>query len=260
MKAIRVFILIVCYGILLSACNLPLGPNSPGKGYPTEVIQTLEPIIFPTETRSVVIVEIPSATAPATTAEATLLPETSATAYVPFTINSFVDGLNVRTNPGYLFPIRGMVQSDTPLTVLGRSPGDEWFYIQTPDKINGWVFNKLFSEDERLLQAPLVEPGEVQIVRGLLLDAAGKPVNGVQFALTQGAGNNAPRNDANTDENGVFLAFMPLNTSGQWMVSYVAISCDSNVMDANCVSNGTVFPTSREINLPSEEVLTFTWR
>lgn len=260
MKAIRVFILIVCFGLLLNACNLPLGTNSPAKGYPTEVIQTLEPIIFPTETRSVVIVDIPSAIATVTTAEATPLPEASATAYVPFTINSFADGVNVRNNPGYLFQIRGMVQSDTPLTVLGRSPGNEWFYIQTPNKIHGWVFNKLFSEDVRLLQAPLIEPGEVQIVRGLLLDGAGKPINGVQFALTQGTGNNASRNDANTDENGVFLAFMPLNTSGVWTVSYVAISCESNVMDANCTSNGTIFPPSREINLPTDEVLSFTWR
>lgn len=254
--AFIISIFVAC--LTLVGCNLPIG-NTPKTIYPTEVIQTLEPIVWATETRSVVvIVETPS---PMPEQDfATVTPSVTATPYVPFTINTFVNAVNVRTNPGYLFPIRGMVQSNTPLTLLGRSPGNEWFYIQTPDKIYGWVFNKLFSADERLLQAPLVEPEDVQIVQGLLLDATGNPVSGVQFALTQGSGGNVARTDASSGEDGLFLAFMPINSSGTWNVSYVAISCDSNMADANCNFNGSVFPPSMQINLPSDEVLAFTWK
>lgn len=258
MKAIRIMILITAWVFILSGCNLPVNGNSPANSYPTEKIETLEPVVIATETRSIVIVELPSATPVVETA--TPVPQFTATAYVPFTMNSFADGVNVRTNPGYLFPIGGMVQSETPLTILGRTPGNEWLYVQTPTGIYGWVYVKLFNEDDRILEAPLVEPGEVQIVRGLLLDQAGKPVSGVQFALTQGSGNNPPRNDAITDENGVFLAYMPLNSSGTWVVSYVAISCDSNVMDANCNANGTVEPVLQQISLPSDQVIAFTWK
>lgn len=249
---------------LLSGCNLP--SNSTQPKYPTEVIVTLEavlpsptndPITLATQTPNVVVVVEDSATE-------TPFPLATTTPYVPFMLNSFVDNLNVRTNPGYLFPVRMMVQKTTALSVLGRSPGNEWIYVQTPDQIYGWVYARLFENEPRLLEAPLVEPGDVQIVRGQLHDVNGNPINGVQFALVQGTGNQAPRNDAMTDENGNFLAFMPIDSSGTWNVSYVAIACTSVVMDENCNTRGdrigTVNPPSQNIDLPSEEVLTFIWK
>lgn len=263
MKASRVLILIVSFSLLICACNLPVGANSPDKRYPTEKIETLEPITLATETRQVVVIEMTSPAQSEVTPEivdATPIPQLSPTTYVPFTLNTFADGVNVRTNPGYLFPIRGMVQSDTSLKVLGRSPGDEWLYIQTLEGMKGWVYVQLFNKEARMFEAPLIEPEDIRTIRGRLLDAAGQPVSGIQFALTQGSGNNGLRNDATTDENGVLRFYMPLNSSGAWMISYVAISCDSNVVDENCNSSGTVIPSSASFDIQGDNDLVFTWK
>jgi hypothetical protein len=116
----------------------------------------------------------------------------------------------------------------------------------------------------KLLKRFLVEPGDVQIIRGKLLDPAGRPISGVQFAITQGSGDNPLRNDAITDENGEFFAFMPLESSGTWKITYVAIGCDSNTMDAscNCINGicGTADPESIQISLPTNAPLQFTWK
>ena len=52
------------------------------------------------------------------------------------------------------------------------------------------------------------------------MDETGLPISGVQFAITQGSGQNEQRNDAMTDAAGEFIAFMPLSVSVTWDVSY----------------------------------------
>ncbi len=263
MKRWTVLVVFLAIIWLLSSCNLPASNTQ--TTYPTEPIVTLEPVILSPTSEPQVVTPTPKVEVmEAPTVTSLPLPSATATVFVPFTVNPFVDNVNVRTNPGYLFPVRVMVQKTTALSVLGRSPGNEWIYVQTPDQIYGWVYAKLFENEPRLLEAPQVEPGDVQIVQGTLHDGNGNPISGVQFALVQGAGNQAPRNDAMTDENGVFRAFMPLNSSGTWNVSYVAIACTSNVMDNNCNTRsdmlGTVNPQSQIINLPTNEVLAFIWK
>ena len=65
-----------------------------------------------------------------------------------------------------------------------------------------------------------------------------------------------------TDETGVFHAFMPLTTTGQWWVSYVAISCESNIMSSDCSSwIGEPHPKGTYIQLPGQagSTLEFVW-
>ena len=69
-----------------------------------------------------------------------------------------------------------------------------------------------------------------------------------------------------TDISGTFYAFMPPDTSGTWLVSYTAVSCTSNTMDANCNCNagvcGSPDPGSISVVFPrsADEPLAFTWR
>ena len=256
-----VFIIILVFSLALSGCNLP-NKNSQATMTipPTLEIRTLQPFI---DASTITPSPVPLIVA---TEQATLAPQPSPTAtnYSPFTISPFVNNVKLRTNPGYLFPARMMVHQNTALLVHGRSQGNDWIYVETPEKVYGWVYSKLFNEEPRLLQAPLVEPGDVQIIRGKLLDPAGRPISGVQFAITQGSGDNPLRNDAITDENGEFFAFMPLESSGTWKITYVAIGCDSNTMDAscNCINGicGTADPESIQISLPTNAPLQFTWK
>jgi hypothetical protein len=153
------------------------------------------------------------------------------------------------------------------LQVLGRSPGAEWVLAQTADNRVGWVFAQLLeNQGSDWPAAPLIQPPSVQVLKGSLQDERGIPISGIQFAFTQGAGSQAPRNDAMTDETGVFFAFMPLDASGIWTVSFTAVACTSNTMDASCNCKngfcGKPQPESTSISLPTppDEVLRFVWK
>jgi hypothetical protein len=163
-----------------------------------------------------------------------------------------------------LFPAANLLAQASKVTVYGRSPGNDWLYVNTPKDAHGWVFAQMVKADKDIRTAPSVEPGDVQIVRGRVVDASGVPVNGLQFTLTQGSGNNAPRNDALTGDDGVFYAFFPSNTTGTWTVSYTAISCTSRMVDANCGCKdgvcGTVTPASVQVTIPTTQVLEFNWK
>jgi hypothetical protein len=260
-----VFPFLLAFSLFPAGCNLPL--QNFGRTMtapPTLAVETLQPYIT-------AVTLTPSANTPASleasplpSASATPMPGPTATAYAPFSISPFTDNVKLRTNPGYLFPASILVHSNTTLLVYGRSAGNEWIYVEAPGAYHGWVFAKLLNEDERMLQAPLVEPGEVQILRGRITDQAGRPVSGVQFAITQGGGSNPLRNDAVTDANGEFTAFMPLDSSGTWTVAYEAINCDSNQMDesCNCLRGicGKPEPASVQISLPYNETLLFAWK
>ena len=208
--------------------------------------------------------------APALSTTATVIltpittPSHSPTPYAPFYATAMVDNLMLRSNPGYLFPALLMMQKDTSLLVLGQSPGGEWIFVQMPSNESGWVFAKLLVSDQPLDLIPFIQPENVQLVKGRVVDANNQPVNGVQFAITQGQGTNAPRNDAMTDANGDFYAFMPLTASGEWVVSYVAIACTSNLMDANCNWKSGVAtqpdPVGISITLPLTSTLKFIWK
>ena len=182
---------------------------------------------------------------------------------MPFTVTTWADNVLLRTNPGYLFRQLTALKKGTSLQVIGRSQGGEWLLVQTADNRSGWVFTQLVELQGRDLDAvPAVAPPDTLVVSGRVTDANGLPVSGIQFALVQGTGPNAPRTDAITDESGVFHAFMPRDSSGTWWVSYTAISCESNIMDADCNWVGKPSPEGVYINLPqgATSILEFAWK
>ncbi|PKO19001.1 MAG: hypothetical protein CVU39_00175 [Chloroflexi bacterium HGW-Chloroflexi-10] len=244
---------------LMAACSLPLinpvsstTPTQPAMP-PTLPVVTLEPL--PTET----LIQEP-------TPQITVFPEptTTPTSFVAYTVTTSVNNLNLRTNPGYLFPISRSLKEGTELTILGIAPGYEWYYVRTQDAVSGWVYTQLIQNPVPVIQLPVVEPSDVEIVTGTLTDEQGSPISGIQFAIWQGQGVNPPRNDANTDINGKFIAFMPQDISGEWNIEFVAISCTSNTMDANCNCLGNICkdvePKSITVPLPSSEIFKFTWK
>ena len=244
LKALSVVLLLALLAV--SACSRP-APEIP--------------MILPTLTITVPPAWLTTATA---TLTSITTPTPSPTPYAPFHATAMVDNLNLRTNPGTLFPALLMMQKDTSLLVLGQSPGGEWIFVQILSNEKGWVFAKLLVSDHPLDLIPFIQPENVQLVKGHVVDANNQPVTGVQFAITQGQGTDAPRNDAMTDANGDFYAFMPLTAFGEWVVSYVAVACTSNLMDANCnwKSGGVTQPdpVGISITLPLTSTLEFPWK
>jgi uncharacterized protein YgiM (DUF1202 family) len=254
---LKYFFTLGILAIALTACNLPGSTSSTEISVPPTVqIRTEVPVVVEV-TATVTATPLPQPTE-------TPIPTAIATEFAPFNVKAGVDNFNVRTNPGYLFPVMTMVQQGTDLAVYGQAPGGEWIYIKTATGIYGWVFTKLIFDEPRLAEAPVKEPEKVQLVHGFLKDNQGNPISGFQFAMVQGSGQNAPRNDAMTDVNGEFFAYMPINSSGDWTVSYVAYACTSNVVNADCNflpgQNKSPSPLVMNITLPLNDPLQFTFQ
>ncbi len=276
---------LICIG--LAGCNLPTSPTpaaAPSATAP-EPLPTLALTVIPVQnpTEPPVLPTVTSApaegnptaapaetqagpaatsTAPAnptagpTSTTAPLPAPTStsggSTSFTPFEATALVDALKLRTGPGTLFPALNLLTKGAKLSVLGISQGYEWIYVKAPGGTQGWVFVQLIETKGDLKSAPGVEPGDVQIVSGRVVDQDGAVVNGIQFAFEQGAA----RTDAVTGDDGMFYAFFPKTSSGQWTVTYVAISAKSSKVN----SSGKPQPESQKITLTGGQKLEFVWQ
>ncbi|MHC1783091.1 MAG: SH3 domain-containing protein [Anaerolineaceae bacterium] len=187
----------------------------------------------------------------------------TATPYSPITVSSMVDHLNIRGNPGKLFDVTSNLAQGSQVQIIGKAPGGEWFLVQEANGAQGWVFGQLLESDQNLQAVPVIMPANVVVLEGRIVKENGQPVSGIQFAFVQENYGQILRNDGNSDENGVFFVFMPPDISGEWVVSYTAISCTSNTMDSgcNCIDGicGTVSPSVQTITLPQVEPVLFSW-
>jgi len=248
--------------ILLTSCST-IGLDSPiptitilaqaTTAVPPTFTQTPTPSPSPTLAPSATATVAPSPTQTLTT-----------TPFIPFMAAVWADNVNVRANPGYLFPVIQNVAQGTEFLVLGRSPGGEWIQVESAIGGKGWVFTKLVENEADLQFTPVIQLSRVQLVRGHVQDGQGNPISGIQFALAQGNQPDEQRTDAMTDDTGIFYAFIPPSAVGSWSVSYTAIACTSNTMDENCNCLGGIcgdlFPQSITITLPQTEPLVFTWK
>jgi hypothetical protein len=199
-----------------------------------------------------------------TLAPPTATPLPSPTPFTPFDAATWVGKVNVRSNPGYLFDVITNVDTGTKFLVLGKSPGGEWIYVQVTPDSKGWVFARLLKSDQDMQLAPVVQPEDVQVIKGRVVDERGEPISGLQFSLIQGAGDTALRNDAITNASGEFFSFFPTKAAGIWAVSYAGITCTSNMMDENCKCKngicGMVSPFAVNVTLPQTDLLSFSWK
>jgi uncharacterized protein YgiM (DUF1202 family) len=256
----KIFFLLLLTATIVTACTFPSAPAlSPT--LPPVLIETQTPEVEPTPTAT----QNPTVTitpTPMPSETPTITP--SPTPFSPFPASVWADHVNVRANPGYLFQVILNVSVNTNFTVLGKAPGGEWIFVQSQAGTKGWIFTQLLQSEYDLQSIPVIEPSNVQRITGKLVDETGLPISGVQFAITQGSGQNEQRNDAMTDAVGKFIAFMPLSISGTWDVTYTAVACTSNTMDEDCNCKGgycgTVYPQTQAITLPQEQELVFTWK
>ncbi len=248
-------VLLVLTGCTLSLATPALQPSGEEPGAPLP-------------TASLAAGEIPSQSVDQTgvdeQAVETSLPASTQAPFEPFTAAVWADHVNVRTQPGYLFPSLLQLNEGDQFTINAKAPGDEWLSIELDDGTTGWVYIMLVKMDYDLRQIPIQKPEGVQIITGQLLTPAGEPINGVQFAITQAGASGEQRTDATTDQTGIFTAFLPPEAAGDWTVTYTAISCSSVVHDAACNTRpeyaGTVNPPSQTVTLPDPDMLQFIWK
>lgn len=246
--------------LLVKACT-------PAESLPKEdqlatiIVQTLTAL--PTYTSVPVLTEeIPGPATDPPPPPTVVTPDTTASSG-PVFVRTTAQNVNLRINPGTLFPVSRVMPQGTRLRVLGLSPGQEWVSVLNDEGINGWIQLWLL-EEFSIGDFPILTPGNVITITGRVLDESGLPVSGIGYAIQGGSSSNSLRTDAATDATGMFYAYLPPSASGVWTVSHVSVSCTSNTMDAscNCLNNdcGTSYPLSQSVDLPFNETLTFIWK
>ena len=242
--------------ITLSLCLIIAGCAAPTQSPSSTATNTakLSPVVSSPTSTVVSPVSSPTAAAPA----GLDLP----TPYVPFYATTNTENVILRANPGVKFDAKVTLIQGLQLLVLGRVPGGEWVFVQTPYESTGWVSADLLNSDKDFLSAPLVLPPDVQEIRGRVLDHDNKPVTGIMFGVLEQV-DGAKSFSVTTDANGIFYGFLPASTGGTWSVTFDKAACSSNTMDANCNcigACGTTIPESTLVTLPQKDILEFQWR
>ncbi|CAG1009230.1 hypothetical protein ANAEL_03777 [Anaerolineales bacterium] len=167
--------------------------------------------------------------------------------------------VNLRVNPGRLFKVSRVLAQGTKLQVLGVAPGAGWLNVVNDEGVIGWVGVDFVSGGFDGPPPPVVEPKDVLVVTGTVLDANGSPVNGIGFAVEQGG----QRDDASTDETGTFYAFLPTKFAGSWTVSFVSVACTTQSPDDKCRCTGDtcpkIEPNTVTVTVPMSAPLSFVW-
>jgi len=235
---------------LISICLILMGCGAPVQTIPAPAMSSKSTAIPPATTS-------PLATGITPTTDF-ILPSP----YVPFYAATNAENVMLRTGPGVKFSAKTTLTQGLQLLILSRAPGGEWIFVQTPFESTGWVSAGLLKSEKDLQSAPLMQPPDVQAIRGRVLNEKNKPVTGLSFGILEDV-EGAKSFSAITDANGVFYGFLPITVSGAWSVTFDKATCASNTMDkdCNCIGAcGGVSPESVRVILPQAEMILFQWR
>ncbi len=238
---------------LISICLILMGCGAPMK-------------TSPAPTASSKSTANPPATASASAASATNIAPTidftSPSPFVPFYVVTNAENVILRAGPGIKFAAKTTLTQGLQLLVLSRVPGGEWIFVQTPFESTGWVSAGLLKSEKDLQSAPLMQPPDVQVIRGRVLNEKNEPVTGLSFGILEDV-EGAKSFSVITDASGVFYGFLPITASGAWSVTFDKATCASNTMDkdCNCIGAcGGASPESVRVILPQVEMIVFQWR
>ncbi len=146
--------------------------------------------------------------------------------------------INFRAGPGTTFQVLGTYLRDATVSALGKAPGDEWVWVQTADNKNGWMSVALLDLGTQVADLPVQALTDGLTVTGKVADASGLPIAGVDVALVQSSDTTSLRTDATSGADGVFFAYLPANSQGQWSAQVVGVNCRSRIMNAQCQYTG----------------------
>ncbi len=174
-------------------------------------------------------------------------------------VTTQAQNVNLRVNPGRLFKVSRVMSQGTRLQLLGVAPGGQWLNVVNDEGVVGWV-GVDFVGGLGAAPLPVVNPKDVLVVTGTVVDANGSPVSGIGFGIVQVN----QREDATTDETGTFYAFLPTKLTGAWVVSFISVACTSDAPDDKCRCVGDACgkpnPESASILVPLSTPLSFVWK
>lgn len=172
--------------------------------------------------------------------------------------NTTAQNVNLRANPGLLFPVSRVMAQGTRLQLLGMSAGGDWAFVQNNEGVNGWV-DLTFVKGFPKAQLVITEPQGVQEIEGSVVSADGVPMRRINFAITQGS----KRTEAKTNALGEFHAYLPTSASGTWTMVFISFDTESNALTPECLLDtnacGRTVPASVDVSLPTNSPILFGW-
>ncbi len=94
---------------------------------------------------------------PANTPTPTVTPTPTATPIVP-QVSTDQEDVDVHTGPSTLYPIVGVLPTQTPVRVIGRNDDDSWWRVEQEDRTAGWVDASRVEEENIDEDVPVVQP------------------------------------------------------------------------------------------------------
>ena len=159
-------------------------------------------------------------------------------------------GTNVRVGPGMLFDIAGNYSSEQQVTITGQEPGGNWFYVDNPSGVSGWVNMYLITLSSDQLTPVVKEPAGVLVIKGHIYTPNGNPAFGLGISLLKSDSGDSPQVDvAYSNLAGEWVLYLPSADTGKWTVRADSYGCDSNAVNSACNLIGH-FPDPQEVTLP----------
>ena len=246
----KIIVLTVVFIFLLAGCDrLPVQTTEETPLPPTST--PLPPTPTATET------PVP----PTATITPTITPTFTASPYPTGTMSAVISvaSLNLRSGPGTVHEITAAYPEETSLTVLGAAPGYEWVQVQFEDGKIGWMTASFLTLEKDIKALPILSDLNSQMVSGKVINSNSEPIPDIQVSVYQRLLDTTTLStDATTDENGIFYAYLPQSSTGNWEVSITAIGCESSIVNDRCNLQGYfTYNSYAMISLPQTSPLLF---
>ena len=183
---------------------------------------------------------------------------------VPVTLN----GLNLRSGPGLLYPSLGTFAEGTPVLTLGMVSDGSWIKVRAPlssgGSVDGWMFAEFLDLSALNTTLPVEEFPANNTIQGTVADLEGNPIRSVRVAAFIQTDSGEQRDEATSNRDGEFFIYLPAGLAESARMEIVAVNCSSNISDilpgGSCLV-ADYFPVNwrQTISLPQEEPISFSY-
>lgn len=174
--------------------------------------------------------------------------------------------LNLRTGPSTFFDIIQTFVEGTQVTALRRTADSNWVQVEIEFEddpaMEGWMSVLFLELQGDIAGLPVETFGPEWTITGRVEDTEGSPIPGINVAVILSNDEFDLRDDAISDENGVFTVYLPEDLFGTFDVQIVSWNCESPIANANCQLSGYIQVEDRAfVTVPVEqgEELVFTY-
>ncbi len=242
MKKIFSLLSILVEMLLLASCGI-FKSASPTPTWPPTATQTPAILLIPTHAASPTP-ETPTATLPP-------LSTNTPAPFQPIKASITVDNFKLRVGPGFLFDAVALYDSNTSVLVMGRAPGDNWYFVQTENNRSGWMKMEYLDLAGDPATLPYISPTDVQTIVGhVRTKDTGAFASGIGVMLSPQSGYNGTNGDnALTDANGTFYLYEPKRMEGEYFIELNGYNCEGNLIVGRCELPYN-FPIAQPLTLP----------